>query len=376
MDTRFDDLRPYYNTEVPAAMQRMADSEYILPFIEFVFPDRPIKDTIEMIRNIKTIDEFQRSVMKPALMRVINSSMDSFNFEGLDYLKKNKNYLFISNHRDIAVDSSLLQYVFYLHDYKTTEISFGSNLMKLPFIIDLGKCNKMYRVERGGSIRDFYRNSQHLSDYIRYTICENNESVWIAQRNGRTKNGFDATEPGIIKMFSMSYPQDEVKSLCDLNIVPVSISYQWEPCDLFKVRELFISRRQKYIKGELEDLTSIITGIMQPKGNVYLSICKPLEAEEIEKAYHNNPANFHKQVAQLIDQRIYQHYSLFDTNYVAADLLKGNDLYKDRYTIKIKEQFIRQCNKLHELDLEPFDELKNLFYTIYANPVFTKENMQ
>src|SRR5574344_840380 len=124
MDTRFDDLRPYYNTEVPAAMQRMADSEYILPFIEFVFPDRPIKDTIEMIRNIKTIDEFQRSVMKPALMRVINSSMDSFNFEGLDYLKKNKNYLFISNHRDIAVDSSLLQYVFYLHDYKTTEISF------------------------------------------------------------------------------------------------------------------------------------------------------------------------------------------------------------------------------------------------------------
>ena len=177
--------------------------------------------------------------------------------------------MYLSNHRDIMLDASLLQNALLMNGFDTTEITFGANLMQGQLVIDIGKSNKMFRVERpGGSIREFYKASMHLSEYIRHTIVEKKQSVWIAQRNGRTKDGKDRTDQGIINMFRMS-SEGKSTSLSQLNLLPVSVSYEWEPCDILKTLELYAKRQGPYLKKPGEDLNSILTGILQPKGRVH-----------------------------------------------------------------------------------------------------------
>jgi glycerol-3-phosphate O-acyltransferase len=281
MSTKFDDIRPYTNAEIPAAMQRIADSGQLKPICDFAFPENDVNEIKEMISGFTLIEDFQFKVMARVNDQIIKTTIDHFSYNGMEYLDPKKKYLFISNHRDIMLDSALLQQMFYLNGFPTSEITFGSNLMSSQLIIDIGKSNKMFKVVRGGNAREFYTNSLHLSEYIRYTITEKGESVWIAQRNGRTKDGNDATDQGIIKMFCMSNTKDLVKSIEELNIVPIAVSYQWEPCDILKTNELYQSQGgAKYVKRENEDFISILTGITQQKGNVHFSLCKPIEKEE------------------------------------------------------------------------------------------------
>ena len=236
MDTSFDDLRPYLSHEIPPAMRRIANDDHFPAMAQFIFPERDIEDTRRMVSNLRTSHEFQRQVMYESSRMIMNRSIRRFTFDGLHHLHPDGHYLFISNHRDIVLDSSLLQHIFYCNGFPTTEISFGSNLMASQFIIDIGKSNKMYTVRRDGSPREFYEHSLRLSHYLRHTLTDKGESIWIAQRNGRTKDGNDQTDQGIIKMFSMSRMSDPVHALQELNLTPVSISYQIEPCDMLKTR--------------------------------------------------------------------------------------------------------------------------------------------
>lgn len=370
----FDDIRPYYNAEIPAAMQRIALHEAFPVLARFVFPDRDVESVRRMVASIECIEEFQQQVMYYVNRQIIERSTTAFTCGGVENIDPQQNYLYVSNHRDIMLDAALLQNVFLEHHIDTAEITFGENLMRGELVIDIGKSNKMFKVERpGGSIMEFYKASMHLSDYIRNTLLERHQSVWIAQRNGRTKDGIDRTDQGIIKMFAMSRNDDQVKSIAELNILPVAVSYEWESCDVLKTLELYSRRQGPYKKAEGEDLNSILTGILQPKGRVHFELCRPVALDELEPFALSNATEYHKQVARLIDQRICSAYRLMPNNYIAHDLLSGTETYADQYSTDQKNAFVAHMAQLDDYaDRYDLATLRSIFLGIYASPVDSK----
>lgn len=373
-DSKFDDIRPYDEEEIPAAMQRIAHSDVFPLLASFVYPGQPLEEVRQRVASFTTVREFQHDTMCRVNEQIIARSITEFSCTGLDHLRRDKQYLFVSNHRDIMLDACLLQYHFVVNGFDTTEITFGANLMMNPVVIDVGKSNKMFRVERPGSdIKAFYRSSMHLSEYIRYAIKEKKQSVWIAQRNGRTKNGIDATDQGVVKMFCMSEPRDKIKALRDLNIVPVAISYEWESCDILKALELYQSQYARYIKKPGEDLNSILTGILQPKGKVHIELCEPISVAELTALENLTNNEYHKAVAQLIDRRINTAYRLYPNNYIAHDLLYGNTKYRSMYSDDEYSAFTAHLAKLDKYeDICDLERLKEIFIGIYSNPVDQK----
>ena len=335
----FEGIRPYNEAEIPAAMQRIACSKEFPRLASHVFPDRPTEEVRQEVMRCKTVREFQLGVMYHANKQILRRSTTGFTHSGIERLSPKRNYLFVSNHRDIMLDATLMQNVLTDEGFDTCEITFGENLMRGQLVIDVGKSNKMFKVTRsGGSAREFYKESLLLSQYIRSTITEKHQSVWIAQHNGRTKDGTDRTDQGIIKMFGMSQTTDRVASLAELNIVPVAISYEWESCDVLKAIELYRHLQGPYTKQPGEDLNSILTGILQQKGRVHLEFCEPVTATDL----HALPGGTAKMYTQE-EKEAFVHR------------LHELDSYKDKY-------------ELHKL--------RNIFLGIYANPVESKRLTQ
>ena len=369
-ESQFDDIRPYNAEEFPKAMQRIANSSSFPILASFVYPGEPLEEVRQRIANYKNVYEFQSQTMFRVNERVIEESISEFTCSGIERLRPDKQYLYVSNHRDIMLDASLLQYFLLTQDFDTTEITFGANLMSSQLVIDIGKCNKMFKVERpGGSLKDFYRNSLHLSEYIRHAILEKHQSVWIAQRNGRTKNGIDVTDQGIIKMFCMSRMDDKIRALSELHIVPVAVSYEWESCDILKTLELYQSQFSKYIKKPGEDLNSILTGLMQRKGRVHFELCEPIKEDELMQFDGLTNNEYHKAVAQLIDSRIIPAYRLWPNNYIAHDIRYGSKAFQSFYTKEQREAFLRRLGHLDKYDECDLDQLKDIFLSIYSNPI-------
>lgn len=372
--SKFEELRPYMDMEIPDAMARIADSDLFPILSSYVFPTHKVEDRREFIRNISNIRQFQSEVMIVAAEQIIKRSVSTLTYNGIEYLNPNTKYLYVSNHRDIMLDSALLQYVLFNHGHETSEITFGANLMNPQLVVDIGKANKMFKVVRGGNIREFYKSSLLLSEYIRHTIKDKNQSVWIAQRNGRTKDGIDRTEPGLISMFSSSMPNDKVKALAELNIVPISISYEWETCDTLKSVELYKSQYQKYIKQPGEDLNSILSGILAHKGQVHIEICEPISLRDLMVLAESNKQTFVKEVAQLIDQRINGAYYLHVNNYIAFDIRYGVNKYADKYTTEEKQIFQNRLDTLSSYEECDQNILRDIFLGIYANPVISRSD--
>lgn len=364
----FEDIRPYVDSEIPAAMQRIVSDKYFPLVCDFLFPDMPVQAVAALVGSCRTVEEFQMRVMYKVIYAIAHKTTSGLSVSGMERLDPAKDYLFISNHRDIMMDAAFLQVLLSDAGRKTSEITFGANLMQGQLVIDVGRSNKMFRIERPTTVtsaRDFLLKSQYVSEYIRYVVTQKKESVWIAQRNGRTKDGIDLTDQGIIKMFNLSGTEDRVQSLADLNIVPLSISYEWEPCDELKALELYAkSSGQPYIKKPGEDLNSILTGITQPKGRVHLAVCEPLHREELEPFDKFANPEFNKAVAELIDSRIRPAYRLYPNNYIAADLLSGKRNHS--YTDSEKEAFVNHVDKITR---EYPDELRDILLHIYANPI-------
>lgn len=374
---KFEDIRPYTDDEISAAMDRIAGSTSFPLLASYVFPDRNIDDVRREVRSYKTIHDFQMGIMYWANRKIIQDSTTSFTCGGMENIIPSSSHLYVSNHRDIMLDAALFQNVLVDNGHDTTEITFGANLMQGQIVIDIGKSNKMFKVARpGGSVREFYKSSLLLSEYMRHVITEKRHSVWIAQRNGRTKDGKDRTDQGIIKMLCMSHSDDKVKAIADLNIVPVSVSYEWESCDILKTVELYERQFGPYIKKPGEDLNSILTGITQYKGNVHFEVCKPLRFEELNEFSDLTSVEFHKAVANLLDQRICSSYHLYPNNYIAHDILYGNKKYSDMYSSEEKDAFMHRMNKLQKYEEEcDMDKLYEIFLGIYANPVDSKSQM-
>jgi hypothetical protein len=233
----------------------------------------------------------------------------------------------------------------------------------------------MIKVVRGISARELYLSSQLLSKYIRLNITNQRSSIWLAQRQGRTKNGYDVTEQGLLKMLDMSGTADFKTNFEELNITPMSVSYEYEPCDILKARELVISRKHKYVKAEGEDFNSIVTGIMQPKGNIHMNIGTPLTSDEIAAAAQCDKNDRYQLIRHAVDLRVIEGYRLWKNNYIAYDLLNHSFRYCDMYTPDDMVEFVEYMRK--QLDtVEPEinrEDLKRIFLEIYANPVVTKE---
>lgn len=365
---KFDDIRPYLDEEIPAAMNRIASNRSFPLVAQFVYPELTVEEAAEQVRGYKTIYDFQRGAMVPMNQQVIEGTITEFTLGGAEKLDPSKRYLYVSNHRDIVLDSCILMYALHLEGHDTGEITFGSNLMQGELVVDIGKSNKMFRVDRGRNPRELYTTSVHLSEYIRYAITEKKQSVWIAQRNGRTKDGIDRTDQGVIKMFGMSGPKDRVDALDELNIVPVSVSYEWESCDILKALELYESRNgEPYIKKPGEDLNSILTGIMQDKGRVHFQICDPIRREDLEALSDVPNVQFHREVAQILDKRICSNYRLYPNAYIAHDLRYGSSKYSSHYTKDQYDAFVAHMAELDKYSADP--ALGDIFLGIYANPI-------
>ena len=366
----FDDIRPYTDAEIPAAMQRIVADKYFSLVCEYLFPGRPVQAVAALLGSCRTVKEFQEKFMYDAIYSLVDKTTKGLTVEGMERLDPAKDYLFVSNHRDIMLDAAFLQVLLLDAGRRTSEITFGANLMQGQLVIDIGKSNKMFRVERPTTVsspRDFLIKSKYLSEYIRYTIREKKESVWIAQRNGRTKDGCDATDQGIVKMFGLSGGSDKVKALADLNIAPLCISYEWEPCDLLKALELYArASGQPYIKKPGEDFNSILTGIQEFKGRVHLTVCNPITQDDLEPLRSLPSAAFNREVATLIDSRILPNYRLYPNAYIAADMLAGKRSHS--YT----EAEFKLFKKHLELIKEYPPEVKDILLKIYATPLLRK----
>ena len=368
---RFDDIRPYNADEFPAAVHRIADSEVIPAIAQYL--GIPTETFRERIRNLRSLREFQLGLLKEVIETLFRKTTMGFDWSGAENISEKKPYLFVSNHRDIVLDAMFLQYVLNEEGQNTCQITFGSNLMSHPFVIDFGKVNKMFRTERGGTPKEFYNSMLHMSEYMRHVITEEHESVWIAQRNGRTKDGFDATDPAIIKMFSMSRRDDRVASLAELNIVPVAVSYEWESCDKLKTLELYqIQKNGHYEKQPNEDLNSILTGIMQPKGHVHFHLGPMVTEADLTALNDCTTGEFYKRVAELMDRRINSHFFLHPNNYIAHDLLSGTTTFAENYTVEQKVQFMQYMGWMDEYPQMNREELEQIFLGIYAHPIDNK----
>lgn len=368
----FDDIRPYNDSEIPAVMQRFAENEELSVIMNELFPSVDVEKLKNKIRNIQTSSQFQSEIMVAMVEGVVRQSTSGFDVSGLENIREKKPYLFVSNHRDIVLDAMLLQYVLLKEGHKTCHIAFGNNLMFDSLFTDFWKVNKMFQISRGGDRKTFYNSLLHISEYIRFLLTEKGENVWIAQHNGRAKDGKDLTDPAIIKMFGMSRRDDMVASIAELNIVPVSVSYEWEPCDRLKAIETTVSLHQKYEKKPGEDLNSVLTGIKQPKGYVHFHISPVVTANDLEKLDNGAPCAFYKQVAELIDARIGSSYRLYPNNYIAHDLRSGTDNYADLYTSEQKARFLQGMSWIEEYPQLNREELERIYLGIYANPIDSK----
>ena len=367
----FSRIEPYGPSQVPAAINRIAKSPLFARLVKTMNPSVDVGAFAALMECITTCDELQYMVMRPLVYQIVKRSMTSFTHSGLENLEKGKPYLFVSNHRDITLDASLLDVVLLSNGFTTPEIGFGNNLMQNEFMVDLFRLNKMFTIIRDGSRREFYNNSVFLSHYISHVLHEKKSSVWIAQRNGRTKDGDDRTDQGLLKMFSMAGTGDFEKDFVNMNIVPVAISYEYEPCDTMKAIATYTSLTGIYEKSRHEDVLSIVSGISQPKGDVHIHFCEPVSQEEIAQCASYNKNERFSALAHLMDKRIHNGYKLHPTNYIAADLLNSSARFEEHYSTEQMEKFIdyveRASYKGPSMAAE--SKLTEIFLSLYAKPV-------
>ncbi len=374
----FTDISPYTDAEAVEALGKLADHPAVVEVSKAIFPDKEPEFLRKILKSVKSIDEFQILVMNKAVEWVLSTTAHNFSYDGIGNLKKiNGKFLAMSNHRDIILDPAITQVVLYRNAIPMTEIAVGSNLLTNKYIEYLIRSNRMIKVIRGINARQLYLSSQVLSKYIRECITSGHSSIWIAQREGRAKDGIDTTEQGLLKMLDMSGTADFTTNFEELNIVPLSISYEYEPCDILKARERLISRTQKYVKGSREDLISIMTGIEQQKGNIHLNIGSPLTHDEIEAASCCNKNDRYQAIRHAVDVRIIEGYKLWKTNYIGYDMVNHTFKYRDKYTPEDVAQFTDYVE--HQLDKVEKSlcraDLRDIFLRIYANPVVSLENL-
>ena len=365
----FEDIRPYTDLEFKEAYYRLMDDRRFQEAIALCLPNYSVEQFRRDFANFNTIEEVQVDFDKRFLDVFIAQSSKGVQLSGIENIDPSSAYMFIGNHRDITFDPALLQYYFFLEHRKTSRITMGDNLFTTPLLGEVAKLNKMIKVKRSGTLREKLENSYKLAAYIQYSLFEDKESVWIAQRDGRTKDGNDFTKHGLVKMITLGNDKNLIETIRRMNITPLTVSYEIEPCDKLKARELAISEHTVYQKQPGEDFNSIKQGIFGQKGRISLAIGKPLDKELDaipENISNNEKINL---VCQIIDKQIYRNYTLYQNNYIAHDLLYQNEDFHDHYSDDEKTAFVNYLQTKSQVPDVSFEKMHEYLLKIYANPV-------
>lgn len=370
----FDDIRPYQPEEIPQAVDELEKDEEFRAVIEKAYPDVPFDELIRRARSCKSLLEFQKTIPYGFMERLIESCTDGIDF---DYtgLQRDKNYTFISNHRDIVLDSAFLAKLLVDNGFtNTVEIAIGDNLLARPWIRRLVRLNKSFIVKRSASGRERLLSSMQLGRYMHFAITEKHENIWIAQRQGRAKDSDDRTQDTVLKMMAFGGSEDTVQGrLCELHIVPLSISYEFDPCDFLKAREFWKRHLDpSYRKTREEDVLSMQTGINGYKGRVHYQATRPLD-----KFLNGLPDNIVRNdlfriIAEQIDRQIHTAYHLFPNNYIAYDMLTDTQHFYKKYTSTELHTFEDYLGwQLEKVAIPNADEtfLRNSILQMYANPL-------
>jgi len=366
---KFDAIRPFYDSEINDAILDVVNHPMMKAMMNFTFPDSEDEVWKEQLRKTHSIRDFQCNFIYHTIQKVLEKSSDGLTTSGFEKLDKGESYLFISNHRDILLDTTLLNVALFEHGLVMTASAIGDNLVKKDFLNTLAKLNRNFLVQRGLTPREMLLSSKTLSEYIGHLLQHENRSVWIAQREGRTKDGNDETNPGVLKMLGMGSDESNLMDYFKkIKIVPVSISYEYDPTDVLKIPQLMAeANNEVYIKEKNEDFMTLLSGVMGQKKRIHIHIGDVLD-KEID-GIKNEFENSNKQIqalAQVIDDSILKNYKLWPTNYIAYDILNKTNEHAPLYTENEKSLFERRLEM--RIDAENPVALQGIL-DMYANPV-------
>lgn len=370
----FDDIRPLNNDEVKDAIEELVANEDFERALRYIKPDLDWSQFVAAMRSCRTKEEFKSTLAYDAVMTVAKNTTFSLGISGRSRLPEGKPACtFISNHRDIVLDASFLNVMLYDVGYGMTQVAIGDNLLIRPWIKTLVRLNNSFIVKRGVSVRQMLEVSSTLSAYIHHTIKETKESVWIAQREGRAKDSDDRTQGSVLKMLNMGGTKDLLTNLMELNIVPVAISYEFDPCDYLKAKEFQMKRDDPdFVKCQRDDLLAMETGILNNKGRVHFTLGTPINGELARLDRTMEKGELVAAVASIIDKEIYRHYRFYPCNYVAYDMMTGTKRFSENYGLKDKKQFEEYLQgQLDKIVLPGKDEafLRTKLLEMYTNPL-------
>lgn len=369
----FDEIRPYTPGELPEVFNELLADPSFQSVVAEIMPGIPLEVLGAQLRQCKTNLDVQKTFFHKLLHGIMDKYSDGFDMDTASLPDKTRNYTFISNHRDIVLDPGFLSVGLIDNQFPTTvEIAIGDNLLIYPWIKKLVRVNKSFIVQRALSMRQMLESSARMSRYIHFAVTEKKENIWIAQREGRAKDSNDRTQDSVLKMLAMGGSGDVVDRLKELNIVPTALSYEYDPCDFLKAKEMQLKRDvEGFKKSQQDDLVNMQTGIFGYKGRVHFQTAVCIN-DELEALRGLPKTEVFTRVSELIDRHIHASYRLYPGNYVAYDWLNGESRMADRYTPEEKAKFEAYVQKkLDLIDLPDKDEafLRKCILTMYANPV-------
>lgn len=375
----FEDISPYDDSEFKEKMAQLVKEPGFEHAVRYVMPDVDFPAFVDKLCAIETKSDFQHRIMFPFLEMLAEKTSSGITYSGIENVKDKGSFTYISNHRDIVLDASFLNLCLLRNGMDTTEIAIGSNLLIFDWIRDLVLLNNSFIVKRNLRPMQALEAARQLSAYIHYAINEKHQSIWIAQREGRAKDSNDVTQESLIKMISLGGHGDTVHCLDEINLVPVSISYEYDPNDYLKAREFLLRRNDpEFKKSQRDDLFSMETGLLQHKGRIHFTF-----GECINPKLNDMPADADKKevlhkACEVIDNSIHRGYMIYPINYIAYDLLvNGNEFakyYTENQSNEFKAYIERQLKKVDvpELTDDDMDYMRHMMFTMYANPLKNK----
>ena len=375
----FSDICPYDNDIFQSKMEELVKEPGFLHALSYCMPADAVPHLIDDMLKMTNQHDFQIMVMLPFVEMIAKTTTSGITMGGLKNYNSSRSYTFITNHRDIVLDASFLNLAFMRNELPTTEVAIGNNLLAMEWIETLVRLNKSFIVKRDTGVREALMAAKHLSAYIRYALLEKHESIWIAQREGRAKDSSDATQDSLVKMLALGGNGSFMERIKELNIMPVSISYEYDPNDYLKAREYLMKRRDPHFKkSQRDDLFSMETGLLQFKGKVHFQMTPRINAriDEIGNFGDNNTSA--RYVSRIIDNAIHRSYETFPINYIAFDELGGTNRFKNKYTEHERLEFMNYIEKqikrmdVDDMNDEELDYVRHLLLTMYANPLKNK----
>ncbi len=371
---KFDEIRPFRDNEVPEVIKSLCEVPYFLNILGRLIPNVPVEAIVAKLKSLRSVSEFQHEFIIPYLRGLEKNCTDGITASGLEGLDPKGGYIFMSNHRDIILDSAFMNVMLDVAGLNTTEIAIGSNLLIYDWIVDLVKLNKSFVVKRDLPVRQMMEASATLSAYIRDRITEGHQNIWIAQREGRSKDGNDKTQGAVLKMLNLSGNSDIISNFTELNIVPVAITYEYDPCDALKAYQYQQKRdNPEYKKSKNEDLTHMSTGLNGRKGHVHFAFGTPINSE-LPKLAGMAKNDQITAIAEMIDRQIYTNYRLYPDNYIALDAISGEAKHSDHYTKEQRDAFMTYADqKIAAIEGADHDYVLGQMLQAYANPLINQE---